>query len=244
MENNRSNDNQPRFIEVYNKLLKNIKSGLYNGENKLPSENKLAEQMGVSRMTLRQSLLLLQEDGIIEAKKGVGNFIRNQVSYPSAGLEQMKNVLEKCGVTDIDKITCFPQLGTSNFYSDDVFERKFPVACGSNLNYFFENKCYAHCFSVIPMDLEFISEYDLMDSKQAERLITNDIYQYAKAVKLEIKIIEDQENLIDNGFDADTKLFVLVNEKILDDRGRVICLNKYHIPVQYVNIRVNALIKE
>lgn len=244
MENNRSNDHLPRCIEVYNKILKNIKSGLYNGENKLPGENKLAEQMGVSRMTLRQSLLLLQEDGIIESRKGVGNFIRNQVSYPSSGLEQMTNVLEKCGVTDIDSITCVPKLGTSNFYCDDIFERKVPVVCGSNLNYYFQNKCCAHCFSAIPMDMEFISEYDLMDSGQAEVLITNDIYQYAKAIKFEIKIVGDQENLIDNGFEDDVKQFVLVIEKILDEKGRVICLNKYHIPVQDANIRVNALIKE
>ncbi|EGT3615766.1 GntR family transcriptional regulator [Clostridium perfringens] len=243
MENNRSNDNLPRYIEVYNKILKNIKAGLYNEENKLPNENKLAEQMGVSRMTLRQSLLLLQEDGIIESKKGVGNFICNQVSYSSAGLEQMMNVLGKCGLTDIDKITCLPKLGTSNFYTDDIFERKVSVVCGSNLYYYFQNKCCAHCFSVIPMDLEFISEYDLLDSKQAEILITNDIYKYAKVIKFEIKIVEDHENLIDNGFDVDTKLFVLVVEKMLDFRGRVICLNKYHIPVQYANIRVNALKK-
>lgn len=60
MENNRSNDHLPRCIEVYNKILKNIKSGLYNGENKLPGENKLAEQMGVSRMTLFKRILQLQ----------------------------------------------------------------------------------------------------------------------------------------------------------------------------------------
>lgn len=78
MENNRSNDNLPRYIEVYNKILRNIKQGLYEEENKLPNENKLAEQMGVSRMTLRQAILLLQEDGVVESRQGVGNFIHKQ----------------------------------------------------------------------------------------------------------------------------------------------------------------------
>lgn len=243
MENNRSNDNLPRYIEVYNNILKNIKAGLYDEENKLPNENKLAEQMGVSRMTLRQSILLLQEDGIIESKKGVGNFIRRQATSSLTGLEQIGNVLEKCGLTDIDKITCAPRLGTSNLYSDDIFERKVPVVCGSNLFYYSQGKCCAHCLSAIPMDLEFITEYDLMDSKQAEKLITNDIYEHAKAVKFEIKIVQDEDNLIDNGFDVDIKLFVLVIEKMLDCRGQIICLNKYHIPVQYAYIRVNALKK-
>ena len=243
MENNRSNDNLPRYIEVYNNILKNIKEGLYDEENKLPKENKLAAQMGVSRMTLRQSILLLQEDGIIESKKGVGNFIRRQGKSSLTGLEQMRNVLEKCGVTEIDKITCTPRLGTSNLYSDDVFERKVPVICGSNLFYYFQDKCYAHCFSIIPMDLDFILEYDLMNSKQAENFITKEIYEYAKIVKIEIKIIEDEDVLINDNFDVDTKLFVLVIEKMLDNKGQVICLNKYHIPVQYANIKVNALKK-
>lgn len=243
MENNRSNDHLPRFVEVYNKILKNIKAGLYSGDHKLPNEHKLAEQMGVSRMTLRQSLLLLQEDGIIEARKGVGNFIRDQASYPSAGLEQMKDVLEKCGVAGIDKILCEPKLGTANLYSDDVFERKVPVVCGCNLYFHRQDQCCAHCFSAVPMDLEFITDYDLMDAKQAEALITGDIYEHARAVKFDIKVVGDQDHLIDNGFDDDTQLFVLVIEKILDDRGRIICLNKYHIPAQEANIRVNALVK-
>lgn len=243
MENNRSSNNLPRYIEVYNKILKNIKEGLYDEEHKLPNENVLAEQMKVSRMTLRQSLLLLQEDGVIESKKGVGNFIRKQAVVSVTGLEQMGNVLEKCGVQNIDKIICNPQLGMSNYYSDSVFERKVMVVCGSNLFFFSNEKCCAHCFSVIPMDLEFISEYDLIDSEQAVKLITHDIYNYAKVIKFEIKIMEDEENLIDNGFDMESKLFVLVIEKMLDCKGQVICLNKYHIPIENVNIKINALKK-
>ena len=37
MENNRSSNNLPRYIEVYNKILKNIKEGLYDEEQKLPN---------------------------------------------------------------------------------------------------------------------------------------------------------------------------------------------------------------
>lgn len=244
MENNRSNDNLPRYIEVYNNILKNVKAGLYNEENKLPNENKLAQEMGVSRMTLRQSLLLLQEDGIIEARKGVGNFICNKASYSSAGLEQTTNVLEKCGISNIDKVICLPQLGSSNAYSEDVFERKIPVIFGANLYYFLNENCYAQCFSIIPADLEFMADYDLLDSQQAQTLITNDIYQYTKAVKFDIKVAKFKENLMDNAFDEDMELFVLVVEKMMDYRGKVICLNKYHIPIQYADIKINAFNKQ
>lgn len=243
MENNRSSNNQARYIEVYNKILKNIKEGLYDGENKLPNENTLSKQMGVSRMTLRQSLLLLQEDGIIESRKGVGNFIRKQAVVSQDGLEQINNVLEKCGIKDIDNIVCSPRLSTSNYYSDNTFDRKVNVLCGSNLYFYSKGKCYAHCFSIIPMDLDFISNYDMMDSEQALKLIIDDIYDYAKAAKLEIRIIEDEDNLIENEFKGESKLFVLVVEKILDYTGQIICLNKYHIPIEYADIKINALKK-
>lgn len=242
MENNRSNENVPRYVEVYNRILKNIKEGFYNEENKLPNEIKLAEQMGVSRMTLRKSLLLLQEDGIIESRKGVGNFLCNQSSI-STGLEQAGEVLEKCGIYKIDRVTCSPKLGTTTLYCDDVFERKVPIVLGANLYYFFEKTCYAHCFSIIPTDVDFIAEYDLLDAKHAERLIRYDIYKYAKVVKFEMKIVEDSENFINNGTTMNSQLIFLVIEKMIDDQGKVICLNKYHIPVEYVNIRVNAFKK-
>ena len=45
MENNRSKEKSPRYIEVYNQILKNIIDGVYMEENKLPNENKLAQQM-------------------------------------------------------------------------------------------------------------------------------------------------------------------------------------------------------
>lgn len=241
MENNRSNDNLPRYIEVYNKILRNIKQGLYEEENKLPNENKLAEQMGVSRMTLRQAILLLQEDGVVESRQGVGNFIHKQAISGVVGLEQKGNVLEKCGLRDFDQVICVPQLGTSNFYSDDVFERNVPVLCGSNLFYHSKNKCCAHCFSIIPMDVDFISGYDIMVPEQVIKLLSDDIYKYAKAVQFEIKIIKNQESLIDNGFDKDIESLLLIIEKMMDYGGKVICLNKYHIPVQYVNIKINAL---
>lgn len=240
MENNRSKENEPRYIEVYNKILKNIKDGLYNEANKLPGENKLAQQMGVSRITLRQSLMLLQEDGIIESRKGVGNFLHSTLSQPSIGLEQLGSVIEKCGINDFDRMTCTPVLGMSNLYSDEVFERKVPIVLGTNMYYYGGEHCYAHCFSILATDIDIIQDYDLLDALQVSELLTKKIYTLSKTVKFEIKIMEDHDKLINDVFEDEHQLFVLVIEKIIDHQGRVICLNKYHIPTQYANIKINA----
>ena len=44
-------------------------------EDKLPSETALAEQFGVSRNVIRESLKLLKERGLIDSRNGTGSYI-------------------------------------------------------------------------------------------------------------------------------------------------------------------------
>lgn len=53
-----------------------IDSGLKGGDI-LPSEKKLAEDLGISRTSIREALIALETLGMIEIKHGVGRFIRN-----------------------------------------------------------------------------------------------------------------------------------------------------------------------
>src|SRR4051794_3897183 len=95
IENNRSKNKVARYAIAYNKILKMIKDGLYPEGSKLPTEPLLAEQLGISRSTLRQALGLLQEDGILEAKKGIGNFVRKTLNVDNVGIERMANPFYK-----------------------------------------------------------------------------------------------------------------------------------------------------
>ena len=52
-----------------------IKRGVFQVGSKLPSEFELAEQMGVSRPSIREALSALQAVGLIESKPGSGNYI-------------------------------------------------------------------------------------------------------------------------------------------------------------------------
>lgn len=55
---------------VYQQLLSAILSGKFVVNDKLPSEAHLAEQVGVSRPTLREALRMLAQAGIVEQKRG------------------------------------------------------------------------------------------------------------------------------------------------------------------------------
>ncbi|HAZ27879.1 TPA: hypothetical protein DCY67_04595 [Candidatus Acetothermia bacterium] len=62
--------------EVAAQILEAIRRGSFAPESKLPSEAELAQRMGVSRPTIREALSGLAAVGLIEARVGIGNFVR------------------------------------------------------------------------------------------------------------------------------------------------------------------------
>lgn len=54
----------PLYVTVYETISQWLKEGKYKPGDKLPGENILSEQLNVSRGTLRQAMLLLQEDAL------------------------------------------------------------------------------------------------------------------------------------------------------------------------------------
>lgn len=66
--------------QLYGQILEQIVSNkLVQGE-RLPSENQIATAFGVSRPVVREALRKLQEDGLAEARRGVGTFVRRRPS--------------------------------------------------------------------------------------------------------------------------------------------------------------------
>lgn len=241
MENNRSKEKSPRYIEVYNQILKNIIDGVYMEENKLPNENKLARQMNVSRMTLRQALKLLQEDGVIESRKGVGNFLRNKKEYESFGLERIGDVLKKCGVKKIDKCECFPVLKQAALYTDQLFERHIPILLSVNTYYFADGKCCAQSYSTVATDIPSINQVDMLDKKQVSQFLADDIYKETKVASIEIRMLRGKEEHICDDLLEESDVYMMVSEKLVDQKGNVLCLNKYYIPFQNINIHLKSL---
>nr|WP_274388566.1 GntR family transcriptional regulator [Brevibacillus agri] len=77
-----------RYIKAYREILNMIENGLYPENSKLPSESELSHMRGISRMTLRQALLLLQEDRYIVMRLGSGSYVSKVPSEKRAGLEK------------------------------------------------------------------------------------------------------------------------------------------------------------
>jgi len=72
--------NDPRDLPKYRRIAAALKaaieSGTYGPGDRLPGENDLMETYEVARMTARQALGVLQNEGLAEARKGAGVFVR------------------------------------------------------------------------------------------------------------------------------------------------------------------------
>ncbi|MFG3283641.1 FadR/GntR family transcriptional regulator [Streptomyces sp. NPDC048111] len=58
------------FEEALEQILQLLRLGLVPAGERLPSERELAERMGISRVTLREVLKVLQEQGLVESRRG------------------------------------------------------------------------------------------------------------------------------------------------------------------------------
>jgi len=65
------------YTKIYNVLRDRILNGIYPAGDKLPPERVLCESLGVSRITVRHAIRLLEEQGLIERFQGRGTFVRS-----------------------------------------------------------------------------------------------------------------------------------------------------------------------
>lgn len=64
------------YIKIENHIIEKIKDRTYKENDKLPTENELCEQFGVSRMTVHKALSNLAEKGYIKRIPGSGSFVK------------------------------------------------------------------------------------------------------------------------------------------------------------------------
>lgn len=82
--NTAQTDYMPYYIKIQNFILQKIATGEYKQGDKIPSENELARQFSVSRITANAAIKELSTMGVVERIKGKGTFVADIDSMPSA----------------------------------------------------------------------------------------------------------------------------------------------------------------
>ncbi len=83
--------------EVFEKLMRSIKSGAYEEDERLPTELDLAAEFQVSRPIIREALKRLRDQGLIFSRRGAGSFVRQ------AGLREPLGFGNLQSISDLDR---------------------------------------------------------------------------------------------------------------------------------------------
>ena len=186
----------PIYIQIHNKIKQEIEANRWAVGDRIPSERDLAVQFGVSRMTLRQAIQTLVEEGILERHIGSGTYIaRKKVQEKMSGVTSFTELTEAQGKTPSSKTVSY--LVTAPSLSESEHLKLKPgqkVLRMERIRYADEVPI---CFEVATLPYDLIKDY-------ARKQITNSLYGTL------------QENGLTIGHAQQTVSSMLASEKIAE----------------------------
>ncbi len=104
----------PAYIRIHDAIKKEIDGGVWEIGQRLPSERDLADDYEVSRMTLRQAITLLVEEGILERRVGSGTYVAShRVQEKMRGTTSFTEIVRSQGKTPSSQLISY-QRKTAN----------------------------------------------------------------------------------------------------------------------------------
>ncbi len=83
----------PLYRRIKEQIITRVRSGEWPVGHRIPSENKLVEELGVSRMTVNRALRELSQEGYLARVQGVGTFVKELPQQSS--LLELRNIAEE-----------------------------------------------------------------------------------------------------------------------------------------------------
>jgi GntR family transcriptional regulator len=98
----------PIYLKIHDEIKNSIDRGIYRFGDKLSSERELAQKYQVTRMTIRQAINALSEEGIVERKLGAGTFVAdNKIQEKITGTTSFTEITKKQGKNPSSRTIAF-----------------------------------------------------------------------------------------------------------------------------------------
>ncbi len=99
---------EPIYIKIHNQIKRDIENHVYKVGDRIPAERQLAVKFGVSRMTLRQAIKTLEDEGILERRLGSGTYVASQkVQETMSGIMSFTEITHANGQTPSSKVISY-----------------------------------------------------------------------------------------------------------------------------------------
>jgi len=143
----------PLYKQIANLLRDKIAAGEFANSDRLPSEPHLAKELGVARTTLREALYLLEEEGLILRKKGVGSFIKPNSSQILEGIEKLQSYIQlihQNGYKATEKVLSAREIKIQSFAAGKLKVSENSLGHMVESVYLADNAPAIYCCDIIP----------------------------------------------------------------------------------------------
>ncbi len=100
----------PKYEHAYRTILERLKVGTYPVGGRIPTESELAEQFGVSRVTIRRALELLVLDGYVESRQGSGYRVLTLSPASDTCLTSFTDAMLRAGRSPVSRLLSIDRL--------------------------------------------------------------------------------------------------------------------------------------
>lgn len=231
------------YVSVYERLYELLQNGTFPPGSSLPSEPKLAATLGVSRMTLRQALELLHDDGLIRKVRGKGNFVLSGDERPVvSSLERLGHPLYKCCTVPIDDVEMDFRIEVPTEHEQTLFQRRTAIAVAADRWYRSNGKIIGYTLSMMPIETISRLHIDLNYKEQLLELLESGIYEAAQRSQLKIQSTGTGNFISAKYVVAETGEIELIWELLFDgeDYAPLLC-NKHYILPDCCSIEISAV---
>lgn len=239
--------NEPIYRQLMNSIKKKIASGELKVGDRLDSERTMSQQYGINRMTVRNALKKLEEEGILVSQRGSGTYVKkvpkieNTVDLGENEIMSLSMQIRQKGMKSARQLLSLKKVVVTGELKDffPKEEKVYEIIRTSliNDNPYALQKAYIPC-SVFKeaerFDFESFSLYDYMDD-QGHRPKT--MISYLRIDSL------PQEYLDVMNMEKNKKVFLFDYYGFDEDHMLVEYTISYHLPeytrFKYISIREN-----
>lgn len=138
----------PVYYQLKEAILKKIAAGVWKVGQCIDSERELSEHYGVSRMTIRQALGELVQQGVLVREKGKGTFVC-EPKVKQKDMMSFSDIIGRTGRTLKTEVLEFDVIDTPEELSDIfAFDKLYKI----NRNRIVDEECIANEIVFIPVD--------------------------------------------------------------------------------------------
>lgn len=120
---------EPAYAQLANILRRQVAAGVFRPGDQLPSEARLCESYQVSPMTVRRTINLLAEEGVVSAIQGRGTFVKPlELGRAAFGLQELQDLFD-------DPAMAVKLLDARIISADERTARKLNLAVGDKAIY-------------------------------------------------------------------------------------------------------------